>query len=93
MYRWKTSKVGIILINYFHLKLKPLADHQINYQKYLFDVILKNICSENFTQIIIKSSVAALILSKIPCFQHILMNTFRRMRLNYENCSLRSILF
>ena len=26
-------------------------------------------------------------------FQHFLMSTFRRMRLNYENCSLRRILF
>ena len=45
----------------------------------------KNICSKNF--------VAEFIFSKISCFQHILLNTFRRMRLNYENCSLRSILF
>ena len=33
------------------------------------------------------------IFSKIPFFQHILLNTFRWMSLNYENCTLRSILF
>ena len=45
-------------------------------------------------QIIIKASLAEFIFSKIPCFQHIfLLNTFRRMCLNYENCSLRRILF
>ena len=42
---------------------------------------------------IIKALVADFISSKILCFQHILMNTFRRMRLNYENYSLRRILF
>ena len=92
MKRWKTSKNGIILINYFHLKFKPKADHKNNYQKYLSCVILKNICSENFLLIIIKVSVAESIFSRISCFQHIFLNTLRRMHLNYENCSLRSIL-
>ena len=31
--------------------------------------------------------------SKIPCFQHILLNTFRRMCLKYESYSFRRILF
>ena len=33
------------------------------------------------------------ILSKIPCFSFILLNTFRRMRFKYDNYSLRGILF
>ena len=56
------------------------------------DVVLKNICSENFLQIIIKASVAECIFSKISCFRHILMNTLKRMRLKYETFSLRHIL-
>ena len=39
------------------------------------------------------ASVAEFTFSKTPCFQHILMNTFRQMRWNYENCSLKRILF
>ena len=27
MYRWKTNKDGIILINFFRLKFEPLVDH------------------------------------------------------------------
>ena len=49
--------------------------------------------SGKFLKIIVKGFVAGFICSKILCFQHILINTFRRMRLNYENCSLRCILF
>ena len=56
------------------------------------DVVLKNICSGNFLQIIIKASVAEFIFNKISCFRHILMNTFKRMRLKYETFSLRRIL-
>ena len=40
-----------------------------------------------------KASGAEFIFSKIPSFQHILLNPIRRMSLNYENCSLMSILF
>ena len=29
--------------------------------------------------------MAEFIFSKIPCFQHILLNTFRQMRLKYDN--------
>ena len=48
----------------------------------------------NFLQIVIKASLAEFIFSKIPCFHHILLlNTLRLMWLNYENCSLRHILF
>ena len=32
------------------------------------------------------------IFSKIPCFQHILLDSFRQMRVKYENYSLRHIL-
>ena len=38
---------------------------------------------------IIKGSVAEFIFSKIPSFQHILLNTLRQMHLQYENYSLR----
>ena len=46
-----------------------------------------------FLEIIIKVSVTEFVLSKIPLFQHILMNTFRRIRLKYETYFLRRILF
>ena len=42
--RSKTSKDGIILIDYFHLKFKSLVDHENNYQIYLSGAVLKNIC-------------------------------------------------
>ena len=89
MHRWRTGKDGIILINYFQIKFKPLVDHWNNYQKYLSDAALKNICWENFLEIIIKTFVTVFF-SKTPCFQNIFMNAFRRMRLNCENCSLFS---
>ena len=41
----------------------------------------QNFCSDNFLQVISKPSVADFILSKISCFQYILLNTFRRIRL------------
>ena len=37
--------------------------------------------------------MADFVFSKIPCFQHILLSTFRRMRLKYENYYLRRTLF
>ena len=46
-----------------------------------------------FLQIVIESSVVEFISSKFPWFQHILLNLFKRMRLQYENYSLRHILF
>ena len=52
---------------------------------------LKNICSEMFMQIIINESVAELISSKISYFQHILLNTFRRIGRKHKHCSLRHI--
>ena len=60
---------------------------------YLSGAIFKNICSENFLHIIIKVPVAEFIFKKISCCQHILLNTFRWILLNYENCSFRNILF
>ena len=62
------SKDRVILINYLHLKFKPWANYQNNYQKYLSGAVTKNICSENFLQIIINASVAAFIFSKTRCF-------------------------
>ena len=50
MYRWKTSRDKIILLNHFNLE--SLVDHSNNYQKYLYGAVLKNICLENFLQII-----------------------------------------
>ena len=64
-----------------------------NCQKYLTGGGLKKICSENFLQIYIKTSMAKFILSKVPCFRHILLNIFRRRGLKYENYPLRDILF
>ena len=46
-----------------------------------------------FLQIIINAFAADFIFSKIPCFQHILLDSFRQVRLKYENCFLRRILF
>ena len=62
-------------------------------KKYLFVAVFKNFCSEKFLQIIIKASVEDFIFSKIPCFQHILLNAFRRMLLNYEKNSFMCTLF
>ena len=53
---------------------------------------LKNFWSENFLEIIIKPCVADFIFSRTPCFRHILLNTFRRIRLKHEYYSLRHIL-
>ena len=50
MYRWKTSRDKIILINYFNFE--SLVDHLNNYQKYMSSAILRNIGPENFLQII-----------------------------------------
>ena len=86
---------GIIQINYFHLKFKTKsAIKRTNKVR----AVLKNICPKNFQhyhyrKVIISASVAEFIFSKIPCFQHILTNTSRRMRLNHEYCSLRCVLF
>ena len=65
----------------------------INYQNYLSSDLLKNICSENFPQFIIKASTAEFIFSKVKCFQHILLNAYSRVHLKHENYSLRGILF
>ena len=40
--------------------------------------------SENVLQVIIKASVTDFIFSKTPCFQHILLNSFKRHHLKYE---------
>ena len=48
---------------------------------------------KQFYEIIIKGSVEDFIFSKIPCFQQILLNVFRRMLLNYEKNSFRRTLF
>ena len=54
--------------------------------------VLKNISLENFLQINTKEFVVKFIFLKTPCFQHVIMNNFRWMRLKYENISLRGIL-
>ena len=54
-------------------------------------LFLRNFVRKKFLQNIIKASVADFIFSKIPCFQHILLNTWRKC-LKYENFSLRRIL-
>ena len=59
----------------------------------LCGVALKNTSSATVLQIIIRGSFAEFIFINVPCFQHVLLNTFRRMRLKYENHSLRRILF
>ena len=46
----------------------------------------KNCCSENFLQIILKASMADFIFSKFYAFSTF-SNTFRGMRLKYENYS------
>ena len=63
----------------------------MNYDKYLSGGVLKNICSGNVLKII-KVSVSEYICNEAPCFQHILLNTFRRMRMKHENYTLSDIL-
>ena len=53
---------------------------------------MKNIYLENFLQLIIKASVVEFIFVKIPCFLHILLNTFRQILKKYESYSLKGIL-
>ena len=59
---------------------------------YLSGAVLK-IFVRKFSAKHIKASLAEFAFSKIPCFQYILLKTFKRMRLNYVNCFLRRILF
>ena len=56
-------------------------------------VALKIIFLAIFLLIIINESVTDFIFIKMPCFQNILMGTFRWMRLMYENYSLKRMLF
>ena len=86
-------KNAIILIIYLYIKcmlanclsisrpLKQLSKEslQCRSQEYFFGKF-----SANYYEFI---------LSKIPCFSYILLNTFRRMRFKYDNYSLRGILF
>ena len=61
---------------------------------YLPDGFLKNIFSRNFLQVVIKTLVAEFTFSKLPCFQHILVNTFPLTDVpKHENYSLGGILF
>ena len=69
-------------------KLKPIIETAFKSIS-----VLKNICHENILKIVIKASTMDFIFSKIPYFQHILLNTFRRMSLKYKNYCLRRILF
>ena len=60
---------------------------------YLSGAVLKNIYPQSFLQIIINAFVAEVTFSRNLHLQQILMNTYKRIPLNYESCSLRSILF
>ena len=44
------------------------------------------------TENVFEVSLAKLIFSKVPCFQHILLNTIRRTTLKFENYSLKDII-
>ena len=46
-----------------------------------------------FLGVIVKASVIEFTFCKNPCFQHVLMNNFRRIRLKYASYSLIGILF
>ena len=92
MWRWRTRKDLIILINYLHLKFKSSRLLK-QLWKYLFIPILKIFCSEKLLQTFIKKFVVDFIFSKIPYFQHIFLDSFRQMRLKCEKYSLRRILF
>ena len=72
----------------------------MNYRKYLSSAILKNIRFSKFSVISVKTfsnllsnHLGQFISRKFPCLQHILPNTFRKMRLKHDNYSLRCILF
>ena len=56
---------------------------------YLSEDFLKNVASKKFLQIITEAFVAEFNFSRIPCFRHVLLNTFERIPLKYENYSLR----
>ena len=51
----------------------------------MFGGVSDNTFSENFLETIIRISVVIFIFIEIPSSRHILLNTFRRMRLKYEN--------
>ena len=72
-----TNKDGIILINSLHLKFRSINCLSIR------------IFVRKFLQIVIKAFV---VLSKVLCLQHILLNIFRKRQLHYEKHSLRAIL-
>ena len=55
--------------------------------------VLKTICSKRFTPIIIKASEVEFIFSKVPCFQLILLKTFRKMLLKFDDHHLRASFF
>ena len=87
----------IILINNLHLKFRTVNCLSINQPpkqlpKASVRCRFKSICSENFQKIFIQTSVWEFIISKIPCFQHILLNTYGGMPMKHENYSLRLIL-
>ena len=86
-------KNRIILIIYIYIKfmsgnclsiIRPL--------KQLSKVSIQ-CCSNEYFFVKFSANYYEFILSKIPCFSFILLNTFRRMRFKYDNYSLRGILF
>ena len=74
-------------ISIWSLSHKPTIKK--NYQMYLSSAVLKLFVRKFYANYYQTESI----FSKILCSQHILLNSFRRMCLNYENCSLRRILF
>ena len=62
----------------------------------IIEITVKSTCPVLFSGILVlkifcKLFVAEFVFSKILCFQHIPMNSFRQINLNYGNCSLRDI--
>ena len=66
---------------------------KIDNKKNLSSGVLKNICSDKVLQVIINAPAVLFTFSILLCFQRILLNTFRQMRLNHESYSLKYFLF
>ena len=83
---WETNKEGITTCS-------SAISRPLKTTKCIYPVPFSRKLFRNFLQIVIKVSLAEFIVSKIPWFKHIPLNALRRMFLDYENCSLRRILF
>ena len=76
----------LILIN-FNCLSKPTI--KVILKSFMSGSVLTNICPETFPQIITEASLAEFIFSKVPCFQYILLNTFR---MKYEKYPARHVI-